>query len=269
MNNLKKKIIICTSSIVLILIILAVTIILGTSKNLRDENTRNTQVQAQSEEEDTTEIVAQKDKSDKEQASTEPAATEKITEVSTTEKITTENRTSQQPTTAQQPTTTKPQVSQQPTTILSEVSSIATDAEMLPQATANINKYKAYIDEVIRLTNEIRASVGVAPVTYDETLSKAASIRAIEIEYSGIVKHTRPNGTSCFTVLDIFNYKSSATAENIAGGQSSPKEVINAWKNSQSHYATIINPAYTKIGVGYSSTGNGEYIYYWVQIFSN
>jgi uncharacterized protein YkwD len=48
--------------------------------------------------------------------------------------------------------------------------------------------------------------------------------------------------------------------ENIAKGQRSPQEVMDAWMNSQGHRENILSPNFTMIGVGYY---NG----YWVQEF--
>ena len=56
------------------------------------------------------------------------------------------------------------------------------------------------------------------------------------------------------------SYKSAA--ENIAKGQSTPQEVVNAWMNSSGHRANILNASYSKIGVGYVASGN-----YWTQMF--
>ncbi len=50
--------------------------------------------------------------------------------------------------------------------------------------------------------------------------------------------------------------------ENIAMGQKTPEEVVNAWMNSEGHRANILNPNYNTIGVGYVSQGN-----YWTQEF--
>ena len=55
-------------------------------------------------------------------------------------------------------------------------------------------------------------------------------------------------------------YKSAG--ENIAMGQKTPKEVVQAWMNSEGHRANILNGSYTHIGVGYVANGN-----YWTQEF--
>jgi uncharacterized protein YkwD len=48
--------------------------------------------------------------------------------------------------------------------------------------------------------------------------------------------------------------------ENIAKGQRSPLEVMNAWMNSPGHKANILSVNFTQIGIAYYNTE-------WVQAF--
>jgi len=79
------------------------------------------------------------------------------------------------------------------------------------------------------------------------------------------LSHTRPNGTSCFTVLSELGVGYSASGENIAAGQKTPQAVMESWMNSSGHKANILNPDFTHIGVGYAEGGN--YGTNWVQLF--
>lgn len=145
----------------------------------------------------------------------------------------------------------------------------ATDSQLQAEADANASKYLSYYQEVLRLVNEIRAEVGVAPMTLDTTLCKAASMRALEMDYDNEMSHTRPNGEDCWTVLDFYKASFTTCGENIAAGQTTPAQVVNAWKNSSGHYQNMINASFTKLGVGYSAMGIGDYGHYWCQLFSN
>ncbi len=121
----------------------------------------------------------------------------------------------------------------------------------------------SYVNEVIRLVNIERNKVGLASLTTDSNLNKASSTRAKEIVRS--FSHTRPDGRSCFTALSDIGYSYSSAGENIAYGQSSPSEVVNAWMNSEGHRANILGTQFTKIGVGCHSNGG---TYYWAQFFA-
>ena len=74
--------------------------------------------------------------------------------------------------------------------------------------------------------------------------------------------HTSPTYGSPFNMMKNFGINYKTAAENIARGQKTPEAVVNSWMNSSGHRANILNPGYTKIGVGYEKTGN-----YWTQMF--
>ena len=154
-------------------------------------------------------------------------------------------------------------------TIYDSTNYSATDSQLKGEADSNASKYTNYYQEVLRLVNEIRAEAGVAPLTLDTTLCKAASMRALEMDYSNEVSHTRPNGKDCFSVLEFYGISFGTCGENIAAGQTSASSVVKGWKNSPGHYENMVNPSYTKLGVGYSASGVGDYGYYWCQLFTN
>ncbi len=120
-----------------------------------------------------------------------------------------------------------------------------------------------YVDEVVSLVNSEREKAGLLPLEKDEKLMQAAKIRAQELEV--LFSHTRPDGTRCFSVFDqagVNNY--FLAGENIAMGQSSPKNVMTSWMNSDGHRANILGKSFTHIGVGIVfESGN----YHWVQMF--
>lgn len=124
-----------------------------------------------------------------------------------------------------------------------------------------------YRHAILRLVNQERTKAGLTALVLDDTVSRAAQIRAVEIIES--FSHTRPDGTSCFTALDEVGIISSrvARAENIAAGQQSPEDVMKGWMNSDGHRANILNPSLKKLGVGYAE--GGRYRTNWVQMFTS
>lgn len=128
----------------------------------------------------------------------------------------------------------------------------------------NITGEHAFIQEVVDLVNIERAKEGLAPLTIDTKVQAAAMVRAKECEVS--FSHTRPNGSSFATALKEQNVSYRSAGENIAYGQRSPEEVMNAWMNSSGHRANIMNANYTTIGVGYYENANGTD--YWCQLFT-
>lgn len=128
----------------------------------------------------------------------------------------------------------------------------------------NENTYTDLINEVYEITNNYRSLVGVPSLTLDSSLVTAANIRAKELSDS--FSHTRPNGSSCFTVLSELGISYGTAGENIAAGYSSSQSVMEGWRSSSGHYQNIISSKFKKIGIGVNIINNQ---YYWVQIFSN
>ena len=85
--------------------------------------------------------------------------------------------------------------------------------------------------------NEERARNGLSPLTVHTGAEKAAAVRAREIQTS--FSHTRPNGSSFSTALTEAGASFAVSGENIAYGQRTPAQVMEAWMNSAGHRANI------------------------------
>ena len=124
--------------------------------------------------------------------------------------------------------------------------------------------YAAYV-ELIRLTNELRASLGVAPLKMDETFCIAACKKATDYHLNNFYdgeNHDMVDGRIWKSIFTDFGISSTARAENLARGQKTAQEMFNDWKNSPIHYENMVNPVYTRVGVG--SCG-----YTWFQLFAD
>ena len=129
-------------------------------------------------------------------------------------------------------------------------------------ASSGICSAENFSTEVLRLVNMERAKVNAPPLRLAGDLQQAADIRAQEV--SQLFSHTRPDGSSCFTVI---RHKGRTCGENIAAGHSSASETVEQWMNSEGHRENILNPAFREIGIGYFYSDSSEYHYYWVQLF--
>lgn len=130
--------------------------------------------------------------------------------------------------------------------------------------TENEKEDNSFAAQVVKLVNEERVKAGLNPVTLNNEVAAAALIRAKEIEVS--FSHTRPDGRSFGSVLTDNGIRFNGAGENIAWGQTSPEQVMEAWMNSEGHRANILNPNFTEIGVGHYQNANGRN--YWVQLFT-
>ena len=121
----------------------------------------------------------------------------------------------------------------------------------------------AYEQEVLNLVNKERAAQGLSALKSDSGAQAAAELRASEV--GSYFSHTRPDGRAFNTALSDVGASYRGAGENIAKGQRTPEEVVNAWMNSEGHRANILNSKYTHLGVGCVKNGSS---YSWVQIFT-
>lgn len=181
----------------------------------------------------------------------------------TTQVTTTQTSITTQPTTTTQaPTTTRPIT----TTHAPTTTKVTTQAPPVVETPTPETPASDYASEVVRLVNIERAKYGLSPLKMTQNLNNAATVRANEIVTS--FSHTRPNGTSCFTVLKELGISYNTCGENIAAGQRTPAEVVNAWMNSEGHRANILNSSFNKIGIGVAQKSS-SYGIYWAQMFTN
>ncbi|WP_243002701.1 CAP domain-containing protein [Lachnotalea glycerini] len=122
----------------------------------------------------------------------------------------------------------------------------------------------SYAQQVVDLVNVERAKEGLAALTIDTNVEKAAMVRANEIQTK--FEHVRPDGSGFVTALKEQNVTYKGAGENIAWGQKTPEEVVTAWMNSPGHRANIMNKNYVHIGVGNLQNSSGTQ--YWVQLFT-
>lgn len=115
-----------------------------------------------------------------------------------------------------------------------------------------------FAQQVLALVNNERTQRGLtALVLGDEKLSAATALRAREI--AEVNSHTRPDGTSCFTVLEQYEITDEAIGENAAWGSVSPEEVVRDWMNSQGHREILLDAAARKMCVSCYYDANSTY----------
>ncbi len=108
-----------------------------------------------------------------------------------------------------------------------------------------------YEQQVVELTNQERAKHGLALLSIDSELAKVARAKSKDMAEHGYFDHTSPTYGTPFDMMDEFGVTYQTAGENIARGQFTPEEVVQAWMNSEGHRANILNPSYTHIGVGF------------------
>lgn len=117
--------------------------------------------------------------------------------------------------------------------------------------------------KVVDLVNQERQKQGLKPLTLNKKLSDVARAKSKDMMDKGYFDHNSPTYGSPFDMMKQFGIEYTTAGENIAKGQQSPEDVMNAWMNSDGHRKNILNPDFTEIGVGYVKGDTT----YWTQQF--
>ncbi|PMC37516.1 sporulation protein [Bacillus sp. UMB0899] len=159
----------------------------------------------------------------------------------------------------QAPKEEQTQTEQQPATQQPAQQQPAQTEETKEQASYQLSQYE---QQVVDLTNQERAKQGLPALKVDLELSKVAREKSLDMQKNNYFSHTSPTYGSPFDMMKQFGISYRAAGENIAKGQRTPQEVVNAWMNSSGHRQNILSKNFTHIGVGYVAEGN-----YWTQQF--
>lgn len=121
---------------------------------------------------------------------------------------------------------------------------------------------------IVDLTNEERENVALGDLRRNATLDAAATLKAQHMASNEYFAHYSPEGISPWHWFNVAGYKFVHAGENLAIYFSDSDAVVDAWMNSPTHRANIVNKNYTEIGVG---TARGTYegfdTVYVVQLF--
>ncbi len=119
--------------------------------------------------------------------------------------------------------------------------------------------------EVLTLTNQERAKLGLSPLTWNDTLAGIGANHCQDMIDRNYFAHESPEGQGPSDRADAAGYHWTWIGENIAEGYSTASEVMTGWMNSPGHKANILRPQFTELGVGIRQAGNGQL--YWAQEF--
>lgn len=126
-------------------------------------------------------------------------------------------------------------------------------------------EFVSFQKEVLRLVNVERSKMGLKELTLNTELSRVATLKSQDMIDKNYFSHTSPTYGSPFDMMKKFNISYRIAGENIAMGQKTPAQVVEAWMNSEGHRANILNANYTDLGVGIAKSFKGTI--YWTQMF--
>ncbi len=109
---------------------------------------------------------------------------------------------------------------------------------------------------LVSLTNEDRSETGLGTLTVNPVLVAAAQAKADDMASKGYFAHVSPDGRNSWTWFKDSGYAFSYAGENLAVDFTDSGDVNEAWLNSPTHRANIMNGHFTQIGI---ATAQGEY----------
>ncbi len=129
------------------------------------------------------------------------------------------------------------------------------------------------VQQVVRLVNNVRERSGLAPLRTNAKLAKAARLHSRDMARNDFFSHTSPTGSNAGDRVQSVGYAFSNVGENLAAGQANAQQVFRAWMDSPSHRASILNPNFREIGIGYEflfrDRGSVNHNYYWTMKLGN
>jgi hypothetical protein len=103
--------------------------------------------------------------------------------------------------------------------------------------------------ELVALANQNREAAGLNPLSLNSELTEAAQKKAIDMLNNDYFAHISPTGITPWHWLNKVGYKYLTAGENLAKDFTESEYVNNAWMNSSSHRANILNSNFSDIGI--------------------
>lgn len=123
--------------------------------------------------------------------------------------------------------------------------------------------------DLVNLLNKNRGELGLNTLVENEKLDQAARLKAQDMVNNGYFSHNSPQGVTPWHWFGQVNYKYKYAGENLAVGFVDSKNVYEAWFNSPSHKANLLNSNYREVGTAVLQGFGGNNSILVVQLFGN
>jgi len=121
---------------------------------------------------------------------------------------------------------------------------------------------------IVTETNKERVSESLGVLHRSAVLDAAAQMKANDMAKNQYFAHYSPTGVSPWYWFDQANYNFVHAGENLAIHFTDSGEIVDAWMDSPTHRANIMNGNYVEIGIGTAEgTYDGFSTVYVVQLF--
>lgn len=143
-------------------------------------------------------------------------------------------------------------------------------SEAFARETADLHDLGRVRVELLSRINAERRRARRQPLSLNERLDVAAQLHADDMLARSYFAHRGPDGKTVRERARLAGYEWSAIGENLAEGQQSVDEVVEAWMRSPGHRENILDRKYTETGFGLAlgrDPKKGEYRVLWVETF--
>lgn len=154
----------------------------------------------------------------------------------------------------------------------------APGAQGAPGARALRQMEKDYQDAMLKRVNKARSKARTCgakrmkkakPLELNAKLSRSAEGHAEDMADNDYFDHVSMDGRTFVDRIRATGYRQPG-GENIASGQLSVREVVNAWLDSPGHCRVIMGRGFESVGFGFAFRSDPRYsspVTYWVQNF--
>jgi uncharacterized protein YkwD len=121
---------------------------------------------------------------------------------------------------------------------------------------------------MLSLVNQVRQDNGTSNLTWCPALVRSSLAHSQDMSAQNYFEHDSPDGGTIGDRAIDAGYRYRAVGENIAFGQRTVRQVMEAWIDSPGHFENLISPNYEHFGYA-EITGrlNGSSGKFWTQNF--
>ena len=128
---------------------------------------------------------------------------------------------------------------------------------------------------ILSLLNDYRAENGLPPLVLSDAATIAAEKHNRDLARYGYTGHKTKesdhyeSGSRSWDRMEAEGYpEEAASGENLAYGQDTPKQAIEAWKDSEEgHNENMLDERWKVVGISHVEAPDGEYDHYWATDF--
>jgi uncharacterized protein YkwD len=99
-------------------------------------------------------------------------------------------------------------------------------------------------------------------------LAAAAAVHSLDMAEHGTASHRGSDGSDSGERITRAGYAWRGSGENVAAGQPTAEDVVEAWLDSPGHCATLMEPKFVETGIAFALAPGRNPSVYWTQVFA-